>query len=128
MDCSSQSFLGTLALGMHASDTHVSRFPVLIRRTILLLLLLSVPALTTLARNNWYLPRTNPGHYLTTASKTKVAPCSVQDSQPPVEPIAKEEAPPRPEPVRIRRSESAPTIVWTDLPLVVQRRPPPAQA
>jgi hypothetical protein len=114
MDCSIPAF----------RNAQASRFSVLIKRTFVLLLLLSVPVLTTLARNNWYLPQSNPGHYLTTASKTKVASSSMEVSQPQIETIV-EATPPLPEPPKIRRSESAPTIVWTDLPVVVQHRPPP---
>jgi hypothetical protein len=107
-------------------NAQASRFSVL-KRTFVLLLLLSVPVLTTLARNNWYLPQSNPGHYLTTASKTKVPSGSMEVSQPQIE-IVVEATPPLPEPPKIRRSESAPTIVWTDLPVFVQHRPPPSLA
>jgi hypothetical protein len=40
---------------------------------LLVLLLLAVPGLSTAAKVNWYLPQSNPGHYLTIATKMKVA-------------------------------------------------------
>lgn len=46
-------------------------------RLILLLLVLSVPALSTLAKTSWFLPQTDTGHYLTVQVKMKAA-------QPPV--------------------------------------------
>jgi len=39
-----------------------------------LLLVLTVPILTTMARRDWYLSPSDPGHYLLDASKAKVAP------------------------------------------------------
>lgn len=45
--------------------------PVL-QRILLVFLLLTVPGLSTLAKISWYLPQSNPGHYLTTATKMRV--------------------------------------------------------
>jgi hypothetical protein len=44
-----------------------------LHRVLALLLLISVPGLSTLAKIHWYLPQSNQGHYLTTATKMKVA-------------------------------------------------------
>jgi len=103
------------------------RWPILVKRVFVLLLLLAVPVLTTLARNNWYLPQSNPGHYLTTASKTKVASRSLDTSRAQVRIRTIDDAvPPRPQAQRIRRTESAPPILLlADLSVSVQRRPPP---
>ena len=43
------------------------------KRAVILLLLLAVPALSTLARHSWYLSPSDVGHFLLTASRTKVA-------------------------------------------------------
>jgi hypothetical protein len=43
------------------------------KRVLALLLLFAVPGLSTMAKINWYLPQSDPGHYLTTATKMKVA-------------------------------------------------------
>ena len=53
--------------------TGIQRFVRALHRVLALLLLISVPGLSTLAKINWYLPQSNPGHYLTTATKMKVA-------------------------------------------------------
>lgn len=53
--------------------TGIQHFVRALYRVLALLLLISVPGLSTLAKINWYLPQSNPGHYLTTATKMKVA-------------------------------------------------------
>jgi len=44
---------------------------------LLLLLLFTVPTLSTLAKDSWYLPTSNPVHYLNIASKMQVPHCPV---------------------------------------------------
>lgn len=44
-----------------------------LKRAVPLLLLFAVTGLSTIAKINWYLPQSDPGHYLTTATKMKVA-------------------------------------------------------
>src|SRR5579862_5174731 len=44
----------------------------LFRLTAILLLLLTVPGLSTLAKHSWYLPASNLTHFLTAASKMRV--------------------------------------------------------
>jgi hypothetical protein len=44
----------------------------LFRLTAILLLVLAVPGLSTLAKHSWYLPASNPTHFLTAASKMRV--------------------------------------------------------
>jgi hypothetical protein len=48
-----------------------------VRGALLALLLFAVPALSTLAKNSWYLPQSNPVHYLNIASKMQVPHCPV---------------------------------------------------
>ena len=83
----------------------------LFRLTAILLLLLTVPGLSTLAKHSWYLPASNPTHFLTAASKMRVVrPTALPDRsslqaiavavlpQPPVPIVycvAPESAPPR---------------------------------
>jgi hypothetical protein len=43
-----------------------------LNRALALLFLFAVPGLSTLAKVNWYLPQSDPAHYVTTASKMKV--------------------------------------------------------
>jgi hypothetical protein len=103
------------------------RYLLLGKRIFVLLLLLAVPVLTTLARNNWYLPQSNPGHYLTTASKMKVPNCPVETHRPQVTVIA-DVAIPQPPVKRVSRTETAPPVPWNDFPASLQRRPPPVFA
>jgi hypothetical protein len=95
-----------------------------LNRAALLLLVLAVPALSTLAKTSWYLPQTNTGHYLTGAIKMKVS-CSpvVMDRAPlraSLEPI-----PPQPR-VETRREERiVPLRVRLSLTICLQHRSPP---
>jgi len=97
----------------------------LCKRVFILVLLLSVPVLATLARNNWYLPQSNPGHYLTVASKTKVVSCFVAfDGELTAHVAVIFE--PQPQTQRIRRREAQPAVPSIALPVSLRRRPPPA--
>ena len=49
------------------------RFVRVLNCTLALLLVVAVAGLCTIAKVNWYLPQSNPGHYLTTATKMRVA-------------------------------------------------------
>ena len=67
----------------HGEPIRTERLRLLARRATLLLLLITVPGLSTLAKKSWYLPPSNPGHYLTVASKMNVArPAAVFDATP----------------------------------------------
>jgi hypothetical protein len=44
---------------------------------LLTLLLFAVPSLATVAKKSWYLPQSNPGHYLNIASKMQVRHCPI---------------------------------------------------
>jgi hypothetical protein len=56
-----------------ATGIRARRLVRVLHRVLALLLLAAVPGLSTLAKISWYLPQSNPGHYLTTATKMKVA-------------------------------------------------------
>lgn len=43
----------------------------------LALLLFAVPTLSTLAKDSWYLPQSNPVHFLNIASKMQIPHCGV---------------------------------------------------
>ena len=71
------------------SSSHLSkRFAPLVRGALFALLLFAVPALSTLAKNSWYLPQSNPVHYLNIASKMRVPQVAVVLSKTPLQPIA----------------------------------------
>jgi hypothetical protein len=94
------------------------------KRILVLLLLLAVPALSTMAKTNWYLPQSNPGHYLTIASKMKVACSPIVFDRGPVArtPII---VPPQPLTQKTQWSESKPAVPWISLTLSLQHRSPP---
>jgi hypothetical protein len=60
-----------------------------VKGALLALLLFAVPALSTLAKNSWYLPQSNPVHYLNIASKMQVPHVPVVLEKAPLRPIAK---------------------------------------
>jgi hypothetical protein len=64
-----------------------------VRGALLVLLLLAVPMLATLAKQSWYLPQSNPGHYLNIASKMQVPHCPIILEKTPLQAIAKLEPP-----------------------------------
>jgi hypothetical protein len=97
-----QSDRGFAALkepGFRMFETHVAGTPsprsvrqerlrCLLKRTAILLLLLAVPALSTLAKTSWYLPQADAGHYLNGAIKMSVPHARFQaDWEPPLPPM-----------------------------------------
>lgn len=101
------------------------RFRRLAGQTLLLLLALAIPTLSTVAKNSWYLPQSDPGHYLTIASKMKVAGSPVMLHRDSLEPIARV-IPPQPQRGRISRLESEPAVPWISLAVSLQQRSPPS--
>jgi hypothetical protein len=101
------------------------RFRRLASQTLLLLLALAIPTLSTVAKNSWYLPQSDPGHYLTIASKMKVAGPPVMLHRGLLEPIARV-VPSQPQRGRISRLESEPAVPWISLTVSLQQRSPPA--
>jgi hypothetical protein len=113
----------------NASTTDPQRptrsFHPICKRVFVLVLLLSVPILATLARNNWYLPQSNPGHYLTVASKTKVV-SGFAGLVGALTPDVAMLSLPEPQTRRIRPPESPAALSLMNLPVSLRRRPPPA--
>jgi hypothetical protein len=91
----------------------------------LALLLFAVPTLTTLAKNSWYLPQSNPGHYLNIASKMQVRHCAVILDQAPLEATAKLERPPQPPARHIREADWEPPKPSLGVVISLQHRSPP---
>lgn len=99
-------------------------FAPFVKGALLALLLFAVPTLATLAKNSWYLPQSNPGHYLNIASKMQVRHCSIVFEKAPLQPAAKLE-PPQPLVQSIPNIDSElpkPSIAVT---VSVQHRSPP---
>jgi len=93
-------------------------------RIVVLFLLLAVPILSTLARNSWYLSTSDPGHFLITASKAKVAHAPAPLDRP-LLPSVVVPAPPQPE-ARVSRSLEPPVrFVSIGVMLSLQHRSPP---
>jgi len=59
-----------------------------VRGALLALLLFAVPALATSAKDSWYLPQSNPGHYLNIASKMQMPHCPLVLEKAPLQAIA----------------------------------------
>jgi hypothetical protein len=70
------------------SSLHLrKRLAPFVRGALFALLLFAVPTLTTLAKNSWYLPQSNPVHYLNIA-KMRVPQVAVVLNKAPLQPIA----------------------------------------
>jgi hypothetical protein len=94
-------------------------------RAAVLLLLLAVPALSTLAKNSWYLPRANTGHYLIDAVKMRVAHPPTLLARRPLRLTAKVVSP-RPQVRRHQEPELAPESPSISVTVSLQHRSPPA--
>jgi hypothetical protein len=96
-----------------------------VRGTLLTLLLFAVPTLATLAKNSWYLPQSNPGHYLNIASKMQVRHCPIILEKTPLQAMAK--LIPAPEVVwSTRERDSEPPKASIGLTVSPQHRSPPS--
>jgi hypothetical protein len=62
---------------MVGTPIRARRFLRVLNCALALLLVVAVHGLCTIAKVNWYLPQSNLGHYLTTATKMRVAHSSV---------------------------------------------------
>jgi hypothetical protein len=60
-----------------------------VRGALFALLLFAIPTLATLAKDSWYLPQSNLGHYLNIASKMQVPHLPVVLKRAPLRPVAK---------------------------------------
>jgi hypothetical protein len=97
-----------------------------VRGALLALLLFAVPTLTTLAKTSWYLPRSNPVHYLNIASKMRVPQVAVVLNNAPLQPVAML----IPEPQQVLRStlepDSEPPKPSIGVTVSLQHRSPPS--
>jgi hypothetical protein len=91
----------------------------------LALLLLAVPTLSTLAKNSWYLPQSNPGHYLNIANKMQVRHCAIILEKTPLQAKAKLEPPPQPPARHIREADWEPPKPSLGVIVSLQHRSPP---
>ncbi|PYU29278.1 MAG: hypothetical protein DMG32_00470 [Acidobacteria bacterium] len=91
----------------------------------LALLLFAVPTLATLAKNSWYLPSSNPGHYLNIASKMQLRHCPIILEKAPLQPIAKL-VPPQPVARSTREPDSEPPKPSIGVTVSLQHRSPPS--
>lgn len=102
-----------------------SRIAPIVRGALLALLLLAVPTLATLAKNSWYLPQTNPVHYLNIASKMQVPHVPVVLDKTPLQLIAM--LIPAPEVVRsMQEPDFEPPIPSVGITVALQHRSPPS--
>src|SRR5579864_6385120 len=100
-------------------------FAPFVKGALLALLLFAVPTLATLAKNSWYLPQSNPGHYLNIASKMQVRHCPIILEKTPLQAMAK--FIPAPEVVWSRRErDSEPPKASIGLTVSPQYRSPPS--
>jgi hypothetical protein len=95
-----------------------------VKRALLTLLFFAVPALSTLAKNSWYLPQSNPGHYLNIASKMRVPHCPGVFVKAPLQAIARF-VPVQPLTRRTREPELVPPKPSIGVTISLQHRSPP---
>ena len=95
-------------------------------RILVLFLLGAVPVLSTIAKDNIYLPRTNTAHFVNIAAKMKVADVSVVIVEPQIAETLVAIALPQPE-IRVTRPDrlEAPPIARVSLTVCLQQRSPP---
>lgn len=108
-------------LGRPMIQERLKRF---FNRTIVLLLLFAIPGLATLAKDSWYLPQADTGHYLTAQVKMNVVHSSVVLDQEPPQTVAailpiKHQATVNP------RRETETPVTWIRLTVSLQHRSPP---
>jgi hypothetical protein len=105
-------------------DSQTARFA--LTRILVLFLLCAVPVLSTIAKDNIYLPQSNHAHFVNIASKMKVADVSVVIVEPQTaEPLAAITLP-QPE-IRVTRPDQleAPPVARVSLTVCLQHRSPP---
>jgi hypothetical protein len=97
----------------------------LVRGVLLALLLIAVPTLATLAKNSWYLPQSNPGHYLNISSKMQVPHCPMILERAPLQAIANL-LPVQPVTRSIRAPNEEPPKPSVGVIISLQHRSPPS--
>lgn len=90
-----------------------------------MLLLFAVPTLSTLAKDSWYLPPSNPGHYLNIASKMQVPHCPVAPERAPLKAIPNL-LPAQPVPQSAPEPDSKPPKPSIGVVVSLQYRSPPS--
>jgi len=88
------------------------------------LLFFAVPTLSTLAKNSWYLPQSNPGHYLNIASKMQMPHCPAVFENKLLDAVARF-VPLQPLTRRTRESEPQPVVSSIAVAVSLQHRSPP---
>jgi hypothetical protein len=101
------------------------RFAPFVKGALLALLLFAVPTLSTLAKTSWYLPQSNPGHYLNIASKMQVRHCAVILEKAPLHTTAKLPIP-RPVARSAREADWEPPKPSIGVTVSLQYRSPPS--
>lgn len=109
---------------IHSFSQLRSRLAPFVRGALLVLLLLAVPSLATLAKNSWYLPQSNPVHYLNIASKMRVPQVALVLNKAPLQSIAM--LIPAPEVIRsTHEPEPEPPKPSIGVTVALQHRSPP---
>lgn len=103
-----------------------SGFVRVVRRALALLLFVAIPGLSTLAKVNWYLPQSDPGHYVTTATKLRVAHAPVLNTDA-VESANEPLVSPNPEIAAVVTEPSETSIPRMILRAILLRRSPPSR-
>ena len=100
------------------------RLRCILKRIAIVLLLLAIPALSTLAKQSWYLPQADTAYYLNGAIKMKVSHGRLlADREPPL-PVA-QLAPPPPLTTTLGPAQPKPSVPSLRITAVPQYRPPP---
>jgi hypothetical protein len=96
----------------------------MLKRIAIVLLLLAIPALSTLAKQSWYLPQADTGHYLNGAIKMRVSHARFLADRKPSLPTA-QLVPPPAQTTTIGRAQPRPSVPSIGITAVPQHRPPP---
>jgi hypothetical protein len=102
-----------------------SKFGRLLTKVTVLILLFAVAGLSTGAKNSLYYPRTTSVHYLSIASKAKVAASPAQIDRNPLHPVAKLVPPPPVTRRTIENKAEPPPIQHLCVTVALQHRSPP---
>ena len=120
------SFMSKTNAAQFASprSSRSERLRCILKRTAIVLLLLAIPALSTLAKQSWYLPQADTGHYLNGAIKMKVSHGGFQAHWEPALRVA-QLVPPPVQTITLRPTQPKPSVPTIRVTAVPQHRPPP---
>jgi hypothetical protein len=97
----------------------------MLKRIAIVLLLLTIPTLSTLAKTNWYLPQADTAHYLNGAIKMKVTHArSLAAWEPPLP--AAQLVPPPVQIMAVKPEQPQTSVPLIGITAVPQHRPPPS--